>query len=253
MTFSEHLIELRRRILWVILTVAICSAAGLACYKDVFAFLVAPVEALNLKLEAEGVRSPIQPQSKGLTDTFMLVFEASLLVGLLLASPMVIYQIWAFVSPGLYPREKKAVMPILTVGILFFLGGAAFAYKIVFPFALEFFVRLDLELHILPQYVMTDYVSFLLLMMVCFGAAFEVPLVVAALARLRILPPAFLLSRWRYCVVAAFVLGSVLTPGPDTISMLLMSGALLLLYALSAAAAWVFYPREEGPTAGNGR
>ncbi len=249
MTFTEHLAELRRRLLLAILSVAICSVVGLACYKDVFAFLVHPVETLNAKLEREGIRSPVQPQSKGLTDTFMLVFEASLLTGLLLASPMVVYQLWAFVSPGLYPREKKAITPILAFGILAFIGGAAFAYRMVFPFALEFFVRLDLELHILPQYVMTDYVSFLLLTMTCFGTAFELPLVIAALARLRLVSPSFLAGQWRYCTVAAFVLGSVLTPGPDTISMLLMSGALLLLYALSVAAAWVFYPRREGTPA----
>ena len=246
MSFTEHLMELRLRLLWMVIAVLLCSVVGLICYRQIFAFLTAPIADLNAKLNAEGLASPVQPQSKGLTDTIVLVLEASFLSGLLLASPFVIYQIWMFVSPGLYPREKKAVMPILLAGMFFFIAGAVFAYFAIFPFALEFFVRLDLELKILPQYVLSDYVSFLLLIMASFGAAFEIPLVVAALARLRLLSPRFLAAQWRYCVLAAFILGDALTPGPDIISMLLMSGTLLLLYGLSIAAAWLFYPRGTG-------
>jgi sec-independent protein translocase protein TatC len=249
MSFAEHLLELRRRLILAILATLVCAVLGLIFYKPVFEFLMGPVTRLNDKLAAEGLGRPVQPQSKALTDTFMLVFEASMLVGVLLASPVVIYQLWAFVSPGLYPRERKAIMPILTVGVLFFLAGAAFAYFLVFPLTLEFFVRLDLDLEFLPQYVVADYFSFLLLMMVCFGAAFELPLVIAALAKLGLVSPKFLTAQWRYCVMAAFVLGAVLTPGPDMLSMLLMSAALLLLYVLSIGAAWLFYPKGKDAVA----
>jgi sec-independent protein translocase protein TatC len=169
----------------------------------------------------------------------MIMMKTSLWAGLVLSSPVILFELWSFVAPGLTDREKKALRPIFWVGVFFFLFGAFFCYFLVFPFTIEFLVWLDVLLGIKPWYTPDDTIGLLLTFMLLFGAIFELPLVAAVLARLGFLRISLLLRFWRYILVLCFFLGGILSPGGDVVSMLIMSLTLVFLYGLSVLLVWV--------------
>lgn len=310
MTFMQHLLELRRRLMAAVIAITVTTVGTLIFYEPVFDFLMRPVEEVNLnfrndaelqrllvltrldpalsrllkteKLEASVRKQvldaivdpemrptldtlPISTELKRLalksrpdmdapvvrpiaTDplsTMLMLMKVAVWAGLVLSSPVVIYEIWAFISPGLRPNEKRAIRPVLAGGVLFFVAGAAFCYYVVFPFSIQFMVWLDVHLGFQPSYTPEDYIGLLITFMLLFGAVFEIPLVVAALARLGIVSTGFLLHYWRAVVLICFVLGALLSPGSDIMSMVLMSGTLLVLYLLSLGMAWFCYKQPK--------
>jgi sec-independent protein translocase protein TatC len=165
--------------------------------------------------------------------------------GLVLASPVIFYEVWAFVAPGLKENEKRAITPALGGGIFFFLGGCALAYYVLFPVSINVMAQVDLSLLARPSYTVTNYMSLLVNMMFMSGLVCEAPLIVAVLAKLQIVSAAFLLRYWRICVLVATVLGAIFSPGTEVMSMLLFSALLLSLYFISIVFAYVFYPRKK--------
>lgn len=253
MSFMDHLLELRKRLWLSILTIMVCVMLSLWYYEGLFALIRRPVDKLNeyyaasyaqeLLTNPHAVKVEIKLISTDPMDTLVLVLWMSVGAGLVFSSPMLIYQLWAFVKPGLRDKEKRALKPILYGGVFFFLIGCAAGYFVLFPFSIRFFSALNADLKVTSQWTMEKYSSLLLNMMAIAGLLCEAPLVVAALAKMGLLQPRHLTRYWRVCVLGAFILGAVFSPGTDVMSMLLFSGLLLSLYFVSIIMAHVFYTK----------
>lgn len=188
--------------------------------------------------------NPVNLISTSPLATVMIVMWIGIGVGLLLSSPIVFYEIWSFISPGLKDSEKRAIRPILFGGIVFFIVGCFIAYKYLFPFSFQFFVWLDLWMGVEPLYSIDEYSTLLFNMLWITGLICEIPLVVAGLAKLGLLSHRVLIKYWRICILVSFILGSVFSPGSDIMSMLVFSALLLGIYILSLIMAWTFYPKD---------
>jgi sec-independent protein translocase protein TatC len=236
-SFLSHLIELRNRLLAAFIAVGIVFAVlvGLVGANRIYALLARPLLAAlpqGASMIATEVASP-----------FLTPLKLSFILAFVLAIPYVLYQLWAFVAPGLYRHERRLVLPLLVSSTVLFYAGMAFAYFAVFPLVFQFFVE------IAPPgvTVMTDiraYMDFVLSMFVAFGVAFEVPVALVLLARLGILNPDTLAKKRPYVVLWVFVIAAILTP-PDVFSQTFLAVPTLLLFEIGLFIARRVYPREE--------
>jgi sec-independent protein translocase protein TatC len=221
-TFISHLIELRSRLLRSIVAVVVVLVCLFPWAKDIYAALAAPL----LRALPRGSTMI----ATDVTGTFLVPLKVTLMAAFLIALPYVLYQMWAFVAPGLYQHEKRLALPVIFSSVIFFALGMAFAYFIVFPIAFGFFAGYT------PTGVqmMTDidkYLSFVLTMFVAFGITFEVPVVVVVLVRLGVVSLDKLRSIRGYVIVGAFIVGAIFTP-PDVLSQVMLAVPLWLLYEL---------------------
>lgn len=230
MSFLDHLEELRWRILWSLLAIAVGTAIGW--------FLLERVDIVEL------LKRPIAPYLPGgrlvftsPAEPFMLTLKVAFALGCLLASPIVIYQVWAFLSPALYEREKRLIIPALSVGVVLFLAGAFACYEWLLPAALKVLLGFQSQ-DLTPMITIDRYFGMAVPFIVGCGLVAELPLVVTILAALGVVTPQFLARQRRYAVVVAAFLAALLTP-PDAVSMILMLLPLLLLYEISIWCAWV--------------
>jgi Tat protein translocase TatC len=235
MPFLDHLEELRWRILYSLLAVVLGTVAGWVVVEhvDIIGLIIRPI-------------APLLPDGKlkftSPTEPFLITLKFAFVVGLLVASPVVIYQAWAFLVPALYDREKRLIVPALSVGVVLFLGGAAVAYQWVLPRALQ--VLFSFQRSVLDPIITADgYFAFAAQIMIAFGLVTELPLVVIILASLGLVTPQFLARNRRYAIAISAVAAALLTP-PDAVSMLLMMVPLLLLYEVSIWCAWVVTKRR---------
>jgi sec-independent protein translocase protein TatC len=258
MGFLEHLMELRRRLWICALTAVTCMAFALYYSTEVFEILRRPLDDVNLAYRGDPVfkellKSRSLPENLPVVELttvdpmsiMMTVLWLGVYAGLLFSSPMLVYQAWAFIAPGLRQSEKRVIGPVLWVGILFFVAGCALAYYVLFPISLQFLVWLAVDIKARPLYTVESYMSLLLSMMGVTGLACETPLVVAIFARLRLIKPSYLTRFWRPIVFGGFVAGAAISPGSDLLLMGLFTLLLLSLYFLSILAAYVFYPKEQ--------
>lgn len=233
----EHLKELRRR-----LTIsAIAAAAGfLVCYyysERLYIILTAPL-------------MPALPEGQkflaftGIVEPFFIYMKVGLAGGIVLASPVILYEVWAFVAPALYEEERRWFLPVVFSSFALFMAGVLFAYFVVFPFGFKYLMGYS-NSGLRPFISMGDYFSLVTKLMIAFGAVFQLPLAMLVLARLGIVSARQFLSWWRYAVVVIFVAAAVLTPTPDIFNQLLMAGPLILLYALGIIAARFFGKGKE--------
>ena len=221
-TFISHLIELRTRLLRSIVAVVVVLVCLFPWAKDIYAALAAPL----LKALPQGSTMI----ATDVTGTFLVPLKVTLMAAFLIVLPYVLYQVWAFVAPGLYQHEKRLALPVIFSSVVFFALGMAFAYFFVFPIAFGFFAGYT------PAGVqmMTDidkYLSFVLTMFIAFGITFEVPVVVVVLVRLGVVSLDKLRSIRGYVIVGAFVVGAIFTP-PDVLSQVMLAVPLWLLYEL---------------------
>lgn len=228
--FTAHLEELRRRLI-------ICfSAVGIGfviCYifsKRLFQLLMQPL------------LTAMPPEEKliytGLPEAFFTYLKVAFLAGILLAVPVIMYQLWIFIAPGLYEKEKRLLMPIVFLSSLFFLGGALFGYFVVFPFGFKFFMGFASD-YVRPLPSMKEYLGFSAKLLFAFGIVFELPLFVTFLARLGIVDTKFLKAKRKYAILLFFVFAAILTP-PDVITQVMMAGPLIVLYEVSIVGAKLF-------------
>lgn len=225
MPFMEHLEELRWRLVWSLGAVAVCAVIGFV--------LVDRFNVLGLLIE------PIQPFLGGSklkylspTDPFFITLQLAILVGLVLASPVVIYQVWAFLSPALLPSEKRVIIPSLYLGVALFAGGVAMAYFIALPVTLQFTMGFQTEA-LEQSIVIGEYMSVVTRVLLAFGLVFELPVVILILSVLGLATPEWLASKRRHAIVGIAVLASVITPGDIITLTVLMMVPLVLLYELS--------------------
>jgi sec-independent protein translocase protein TatC len=220
--FISHLIELRDRLLRIVLVVAVVFLALMPFANTLFSELSGP---LTSQLPEGNSMIAIEVASP-----FLIPFKLALVLALFIAMPFVLYQVWAFVAPGLYRHERRLVMPLLVSSTVLFYAGAAFAYYVVFPLVFKFLTATAPE----GVSVMTDisrYLDFVLTMFFAFGAAFEVPVLTVLLVWTGMVTPDGLRQKRPYVIVGAFVIGMLLTP-PDIISQTLLAIPILLLFEL---------------------
>jgi sec-independent protein translocase protein TatC len=226
MSLIEHLEELRKRIVRSLLAVGVGFAACWIFVRPITDFLARPVYK-------------VLPGSRlaflGVTDPFILYVKVAALVGLFATSPIVLYQCWRFVSPGLYRRERHYAVPFVFFGTLFFVGGGAFAYYVAFPFALEFLVGMGSAFE--PVITVDRYFRFLLYVLLGLGLMFELPIVTFLLAQIGAVTPRFLLPNSRWAVLLIFVAAAVVTPTPDVVNLCLFAVPTIALYLLGVGAA----------------
>ena len=228
--FTVHLEELRQRLFICLIAIALGAAISFFFSKKLFYFLAKPLVKLL---------PPDQPMIfTALTEAFFTYFKVSLLFGFIFASPIVFYQLWKFVAPGLYEHEKKFVIPFVISSTFFFLLGCVFAYYVVFPFGFKFFLGFSTDyLKLLPK--MNEYFSLSLKLLFAFGLIFELPVFTFFLAKMGIIDKETLASKRRYAIVLSFIIAAILTP-PDVGTQLLMAGPLILLYEISIWVAKIF-------------
>jgi len=238
MPFLEHLEELRVRLVRVLVALVAGFAAGL--------WVVQRFEFVNL------LKAPIAPYLKitggklvvtSPTEPVMITLKLALIVGLVLVSPVIVYQVWAFLSPALYSREKRAVVPALGAGLVLFCAGGAFAFVVILPQALPILFSFQSEgLEILITF--EKYFGFVVQLVLAMGLCFEIPLVMMMLAALGVVTPGGLNHFRRYAIVLAAIAGAVLSPGTDILSMIIMTVPILLLYEIGFVGAWVIHRRR---------
>ncbi len=220
MTFREHLVELRVRLLRAAIAVFICALFSFAFAEQLYVLLSLPMKHALPAGSSFIVTGPI--------EYFLVVLKLSATAGLFIASPWVLYQFWLFVAPGLYSHERTYAGAFVFFGSLFFSGGAAFAYFVVFPVGLPFLIGMNPP-DVLGMYKVGEYYSFAVRMLLAFGVAFELPVVVVLLSLLGVVDPKTLASYRRYAMVGSFVFAAVLTP-PDVVSQVSMALPLYLLF-----------------------
>jgi sec-independent protein translocase protein TatC len=244
MTFLEHLEELRGRLIRSLLALVGGFAACWGFRERIFHFLTQPLRQAYPDIELKFVVT-------GPADVLLIYMKMAFFVGIFLAAPFILYQVWAFVSPGLYPHEKVYAVPFIVAGSIFFLGGGAFGHFWLFPLTFRFlreFGGPDVEY--LPK--VDEYYSFYSWFLLGLGLVFQLPVVIFVLARIGLVTPRFLLRNLKYAVLIAFVVSAVITPTPDVIVQSLLALPMVGLYLLGILVAWLFgKPRRvEPPTAG---
>lgn len=239
MSILGHLNELRRRLCRIVIIVVLGFVAFYGISEPLYDFLSAPLKACM----PEGSKL-IYTSPQGAFFTYMKVALVASLFG---TSPFSFYQIWAFIAPGLYREEKKAVLPLAFFSSIFFLAGATFCFFLVFPIAFQFFMGFATET-IVPMISVEEYLSFALKLLIAFGIVFEMPLFAYFLSRFGLISPDFMRRSRRYAILLIFVVAAILTP-PDVFSQCLMAIPMLLLYEVSIYVSAVAYKKKNGPDA----
>ncbi|MBW2108866.1 MAG: twin-arginine translocase subunit TatC [Deltaproteobacteria bacterium] len=228
--FTAHLEELRKRLIVCFIAVGIgfCICYGFS--KQLFELLMHPL-LLAMPPEEKLVYT-------GLPEAFFTYLKVAFLAGLLLAVPVIMYELWMFIAPGLYDKERRWVIPVVFLSSVFFVGGALFGYFVVFPFGFKFFMGFASDA-IRPLPSMKEYLAFSTKLLFAFGIVFELPLFVTFLAKLGIVDVAFLKAKRKYALLLFFVFAAILTP-PDVITQVMMAAPLIILYEVSIVGARLF-------------
>lgn len=226
MTLIEHLDELRKCVIKSLVAIAVTFAVCWVFHEELAEFLAQPVYAAvpGKKLAFLGI-----------TDPFILYVKIAALAALFLSSPIVLYQFWRFVAPGLYRRERLYAIPFVVFGTLFFTAGGAFAYYVAFPFAVDFLVQMGAAFD--PVITVDRYFRFLMVVVLGLGLMFELPLVIFFLAQMGVVTPAFLMRHFRWAVLLIFVAAALITPTPDVVNLCLFALPTIGLYLLGVGAA----------------
>jgi sec-independent protein translocase protein TatC len=236
MSFFEHLAELRTRIIWSLIPAAIGLGIALYFTPRIMAFVQRPITGMNTKLV---FTAP--------TEAFWTYMKVAMITGLFIAMPIVLWNVWAFVAPGLHKHERKYAAPFVIIGSVLFLAGGAFALLVVAPFASRFLVNFGQEQGLQPMITVASYTDFVLKFTLAFGLVFELPVILTLLSMIGVVTPQFLAKNRKYAILINFVIAAILTPTPDLINQSLMAGPLILLYEVGIIAARIFGRKAPKP------
>ena len=232
--FTSHLEELRERIIKSFIAVAIGFVICYGFKEKLFKILTHPLVSV--------METGDKLIFTGLPEAFFTYLKVAFLAGLILAGPVIIYQFWMFVAPGLYKRERRMMIPIVLMSTVFFIGGALFGYFLVFPWGFKFFLSFSSDtIKALPS--MKEYLSFASKLLLAFGLVFELPIVITFMARLGLVTVPFLRENRKYAVLLFFVGAAMITP-PDVVTQIMMAFPLMLLYEISIVGAVMFGQKE---------
>jgi sec-independent protein translocase protein TatC len=230
MTFLEHLEDLRKRIWYSFVAIFIVLIPAWFFSKQIFEILARPVT----QFLPEGTKMAYT----GLTDPFMLYIKVSFLAALFVTSPFVFLQLWYFIAPGLYQKEKKYVVPFVTFTTIFFLTGAAFGYFVMFPWTCRFFLNMGSDFN--PVITVNTYFSLTLKLLIGIALVFEMPTLVFFLSKIGLITSRWMIKNFKYAVLAVFIIAAVVTPSPDMVTQSILAVPMLALYGLGILIAFLF-------------
>jgi len=248
MSFLDHLRELRKRLWLAALFFAVTTTAAVIFRDEILAFVVSPLFRAWASVP-ELAKKQLTLHYGSVVAPMFVQLKLAIYGGLFLAAPMLIFQLWRFVAPGLYPRERRHAWPLVAGTFVFFVGGGIFGYYVVFPFGFEFLFRYGMDLGgsfpIEPTIMIDQYSDLAVGLLFAFGLVFELPLVIVFLARIGLVDHKQLLRFSRYFIVIAFAIGGILTPTPDPLNQTLMAGPLIILYFLATFVAYLIGKKRE--------
>ena len=234
MGFFDHLEEFRRRLIVCLVAIFVLFFVPWAMAPEHFEIIAAPIRR---------VLTPGQYLSyTTLTEPFLMYFRVSMLAAIIAAGPIILWQIWLFVSPALYRREKKYVLPFVGVGFLFFIAGVCFGYFEAFPVVVNFLIGVGKPFN--AVITINEYLSTASKVILGLGLVFETPILIFFLARIGIVSERWLLAKFKYAVLVIFIIAAVITPTPDIATQLVFALPMIALYLLGIGIAWAFKKRE---------
>ena len=234
MTFFQHLGELRKRVFYALGFIFVFFMVSWAFVEKIYIWLAQPV----LQFLPEGQKLAFT----ALTEPFMMYIKLAFISGLFLASPFVFHQLWLFISPALYKKEKNWVFPFVFFTTFFFLLGGAFGYYFVFPWACKFFLEIGEDFHAIIT--ISEYFNLAFRVLIGIAVVFELPVLTFLLAKIGVLSARFLIKYFKYAFVLIFVLAAIITPTPDMITQSMFAIPMLVLYLLSILIAKIAAPKE---------
>ena len=233
MSLMEHLSELRKRLIHSVAYLCVGFVVAYAFHERLYGIVKAPLDKLGIPLNYT------HP-----TDALNLYIKTALYGSFILASPFILYQLWLFISPGMYANEKRYVLPFMGTTVFLFLGGAWFGYHYVFPGALDILINtFGKDFH--AMLTIDDYTGFFLAIVVGLGITFELPIVMFFLALFGIVDGKFLIRHIRYAILIIFIIAGIICPTPDPLSMCIFAAPMLVLYMLGVGAAFVVHPARR--------
>jgi sec-independent protein translocase protein TatC len=228
MPFMEHLGELRTRIMRSLYALLVGLVIAFPFSERITDFLARPVTKLGYKLV---FTAP--------AEAFWVQMKVALITGLFISSPGILWQVWAFIAPGLHKHERKYAAPFVIIGSVMFLAGGAFALLVVTPYAIAFLLSYARDT-LQPMITLENHIGFILKFTLAFGLVFELPLILTLLSRMGVVTPKVLAKNRKYAILGAFIAAAILTPTPDAFNQSLMAGPLILLYEVGIVCARLF-------------
>ncbi len=235
MSFLEHLDELRRRLVRIVTYIGVGFLASFYFHKEIYRFISAPI----VKSLPEGTKLAYTNP----TDPFTLYMKVALLAGIFLTIPFSLYEVWKFIAPGLYRKEKRYIVPFLMSSVLLFLAGGAFCYYIVLPSAYGFLLKMGEDF--MPVIKIDEYLDLTNTMILGFGLVFEMPVIVAFLSLFGLVSARFLWSKFQYAIVLIVILAAILSPTGDAFNLAIWSAPMVALYIVSIGIAALFSWRRK--------
>ena len=233
MSLMEHLDELRRRIVHSAIYLGLGFAVAYIFHERLYGFVQAPLDQLHIKLNYTHPMDPLN-----------LYLQVALIGGAILASPLILYQVWLFIAPGLYQKERRFVVPFMAATVGLFLAGAAFGYFWVLPGALKVLI-VGFGSKFQPMVTIEEYTGFFLSIILGLGISFEMPILIFFLAMFGIVSPRFLWKNIRYAILAVFLVAAFICPSPDPWTMCIYAIPMLVLYLIGIAVAWWVHPSRR--------
>lgn len=238
MSFLEHLEELRRRLIYSIISVVVGFFLCWGYAENIVGWMQKPIfEALQRN------KMPQTLVYLNPTDPFNLYLKIGLLAGLFVACPFVLYQVWMFISPGLYRREKRYVLPFMFSTIGLFVSGGYFGYKLVYPAALDFLIGYGKQFQ--PMITIHEYTDLFLTVILGLGVVFELPILVFFLALMGVISAGWMWRNVRYSILVIFIIAAILTPTTDILNMCIFAAPMVALYMLSIGIAYLVHPKQR--------
>jgi sec-independent protein translocase protein TatC len=238
MSFFEHLVELRKRLIWAMGAVLLGAVAGLSVATRVFDYIALPIQAALRNAHLPDKLIYTSP-----TGYINLYITLGLYLGLVLASPVVLYQFWLFVAPGLYKHERKAIVVFLFSSVSLFLGGISFAYFVMLPYTLKFLVSFHGTFE--PLITINEYFDLVLMVLLGLGLVFEMPVIIFFLSIFGIVTPQFLWKHFRYAMLIITIIAAIVTPTPDALTMMIFMAPMVALYFLGMGVSFLVVRRKR--------
>lgn len=243
MSFMEHLEELRTRLIRALLGVVLAFLLSITFCKRLWEIVSAPaVDALRHL----GVNPPNLAQITPMENFNVIYLKLPLLVSIFIGSPWILYQVWAFIAPGLYRREKRWAVPFILSTAGLFITGGCFAYFVVFRYGLEFLLGIGRDVHVTPVVSINEYFDLFVNVTLGVGLVFEMPVIIFFLTLLRLASPRFLLRHSRYAILAITIIAAVVTPTPDFFNMMIFAVPMVLLFFVGVFVSYLLVLKREG-------
>jgi sec-independent protein translocase protein TatC len=238
MGFLEHLEELRRRIIYSLIAMAVGFFACWGYADRIYDIMQRPI---MVALQHNGLSEKLVYLNP--TEPFNMYLKVAFLAGLFVTSPFVLYQVWAFISPGLYRNEKRYVVPFMISTVSLFMAGGYFGYKLVYPQALEFLIGYGKQFQ--PMITIAEYTNLFLTIILGMGVIFEMPILVFFLSLMGLVTAGWMWRNLRYSILIIFIIAAIVTPTTDILNMCIFAAPMVALYVFSIAIAWLVHPKQR--------